>query len=119
MYNAKNLYFHQIGKRDSAAIPPSDCGAHVRHDVAPEHVLRHDERLVLDDDVLDAPDELGVGGEAADVLRLGVATDPERVVGVGGANPGDADAGLGEDLVHGEGDHVLGLHGCKRRAMVL
>ena len=85
----------------------------MRHDVSSEHVLRDDERLVLDDDVLDATDELAVGGEAADVLRLGVASDPEGMVGVGRADPRHADAGLGEDVVHGEGDHVLGLHGWK------
>ena len=40
-----------------------------------------------------------------------MSTKEEGVVGVSGADSRDPDPRLGEDLVHRESDHVLGLDG--------
>lgn len=42
-----------------------------------------------------------------------MTSNVEAVVGVGGRNPGHANAGLGKDVVDRECDHVLGFDSCE------
>ena len=62
-------------------------------------------------DVLHTSHVLDLPGVQVDPLGSGVASQPQRVVGVGGAHAGNSNARLGEDLVDGKGDNILGLHG--------
>ena len=79
-------------------------------DVSPQHILRDLQRGSLDDDVLDAPDKVRVCAPPHQSVGLLVSADEEAVVGVGGGDAGDADAGLREGAVHGQSHHILGLH---------
>ena len=88
------------------------------------------ERVAFDDNVLDASDVGGLcvdprhgpvppsppaRGPGAIPVDPRVASDEEAVVGVGRADAGSPDAGLGEDVVDRQGHHVLGFHGCAKR----
>ena len=105
-----------------------DCGANVGADVSPEHGLLDVEGLPLDDNVLDAAHKrnavgverlepskvtslvrrvLDVKYESSLPARFRMASDEEAVVGVCGRHAGDADAGLGEHVVHGQSHDVL------------
>ena len=68
--------------------------------------------IPLNDDILHATVVAGLShGEAAEPAGPDVASQEQRVVGVRGTDSRNSNAGLGEDLVDGQSDHVLGLHG--------
>ena len=81
-------------------------GGYVSYDL----VVGEEVRLPLDDDVLHTSHIVGLPGVEAKEPRPGVASEVQLAVGVGGAHAGDSNAGLGEDLVDGESDDILGLH---------
>ena len=93
----------QMFKLDSR----TDVSGHVSEDL----LVGEEVRLPLDHDVLHAADVVDLPGVQVQPGGPCEAAEPERVVGVGGADAGNSDAGLGEDLVDGESHHVLGLDG--------
>ena len=92
--------------------PSLDGGARFGRD-ATDGLLRFEViRFAIDGHVADTTDELLACPEPTAFLgRVRVSSDVERIVGVGGRDAGHADAGLHEDVVHGQGHHILGFDG--------
>ena len=88
-----------------------DGWANARHDVAANRSGILVQESSFDDDILDAAHVVGGGADPghASAADPRVTSDKEAVVGVGRTDTRSSDARLGEDVVDGQGHHVLGL----------
>jgi hypothetical protein len=87
-----------------------NCRADMREDISFEHILLYLELDSFDDNFTDASNESGLRLPSGQPFEFGVSADEESVVGVRRRDAGNTDSGLGENVVHRQGDDVLSFH---------